>query len=133
MRFVLDNCISLAMAQAVAVLARAQNIEVIHLSERFPGRTPDTEWISQLREEGWIIVSGDTRISRSPADRAAWHESGLTAFFLADGWAGRRFWVQAAELVRWWPVIVETAQTCSSGSGFLLPFKGNEPRLIYEP
>ncbi|MGH7623695.1 MAG: hypothetical protein ACREOJ_00055 [Gemmatimonadaceae bacterium] len=133
MRFFLDNCISVAMSRAIAELARAQGIEVIHLSDRFPRNTTDVEWIRALREEQWIIVSGDTRISRNPAERAAWLESRLTAFFFEESWSRRRFWVQASELVRWWPVLLETAGTCTRGSGYLLPFKGNTPRLIYGP
>jgi hypothetical protein len=133
-RFFLDNCIAPAMAQAIATLAGSRGIEVVHLSQKFPDRSvPDVEWIQAIRAEGWIIVSGDTRITRSPAERAAWHESGLTAFFLDESWSRRNFWIQAAELVRWFPAILETARTCTPGSGFRLPFQGREPKLIYEP
>lgn len=121
------------MARAVAELARAQGIEVIHLSDRFARSTPDIEWIQQLRDEGWIIISGDPRISRNPAEREAWHESGMTAFFLDNGWANKKFWVQAAEIVRWFPIIVETAKECSVGAGFILPFQGKEPKIVYRP
>ena len=55
------------------------------------------------------------------------------AFFLAEGWAQRRFWIQAMELVRWFPIIIETARRCQPGSGFLLSFKGSEPNRIYPP
>jgi hypothetical protein len=133
-RLFFDNTVSRAVVQALALLAQAQGVEVRHLLDRFAASTPDLEWISKLREEGdWVIVSGDTRISRSVAERAAWHESGLTAFFLGDGFSSRKFWVQAGELVKWCPIIVDTAKRCTTGSGFLLPFKGSEPKLIYEP
>ncbi len=119
------------MSQAIGALAKSQGTEVIHLSDRFHDRSiPDVEWILAIREEGWIIISGDTR---SPAERAAWHESGLTAFFLDDSWARRKFWVQAGELVRWWPIVMDTAKDCASGSGYRLPFKGDKPILIYTP
>ena len=123
------------MSEALAALARSQGIEVVHLSQRFPDRSiPDVEWIHAIRSEGdWIIVSGDTRISRNPVERAAWRESGLTAFFLDESWSRRQFWIQAAELVRWWPAIMQAVKTCTPGSGFRLPFKGNNPILIYEP
>jgi len=127
------------MARAIAELAQAQGIEVIHLSQKFERNTRDVDWIRQLHEDhedeedDWIIVSGDTRISRSKAERATWHESRLTAFFLDNGWSSKKFWVQAAELVRWWPLILETSRKCSPGSGFLLPFKGSTPKQIYNP
>lgn len=133
MRLFFDNCISVALARAVAELARAQDIEVIHLSDRFPRDARDEEWMLALRSEGWIIISGDTRISRGKTERAAWHESGLTAFFLGDGWSSKKYWIQATELVRWIPIIIETSNHCRPGSGFLLPFKGKEPKRIYEP
>ena len=133
MHFFFDNCISLALARAVAELARAQGIEVIHLSDRFPRDTRDEDWMLALRSERWIIISGDTRISRGRTEQAAWHESGLTAFFLADGWSSKKHWVQAAELIRWMPTVIDTAIGCRRGSGFLLPFKGREPKTIYEP
>jgi hypothetical protein len=132
-RLFFDNCISVALARAVAELARAQDIEVIHLSDRFSRDTRDEDWMIALRPEGWIIISGDARISRGKTERAAWHESGLTAFFLGDGWASKKHWVQATELVRWMPIIIETSTNCRPGSGFLLPFKGKAPKAIYEP
>jgi hypothetical protein len=119
-RFFLDNCISPILARALAVLAEFQQYDIIHLRDRFEPETRDLDWIPVLAAEGdWVIISGDTRISRSKAERAAWHESGLTAFFLSDDWSQKKFWTQAAELVRWWPVIVLTARQAPSGSGFV--------------
>lgn len=94
MRFFLDNCVAKAMARGCAEFARAQHVEVIHLTDRFAPDTPDVDWIVAIKDEGWVLVSGDTRITRNPVERAAWHESGLTAFFLDDGWSSKKFWVQ---------------------------------------
>src|SRR5688572_549867 len=105
------------MARAIAELARSQRLEVIHLSDKFDRDVPDVEWISTIGKEGWVVVSGDTRISKNPIERAAWQEAGFTAFFLDDGWASKNFWTQAAELIRWWPIILSTARDCKEGSG----------------
>ena len=121
------------MARAVSALAAAQDITVAHLTDRFDPATRDVEWMRTLRDEGWVIVSGDTRIWRSPAERAAWHEAGLTAFFLDETWSNRKFWTKSVEIVRWFPIVIETAKACAPGSGFRLPFQGREPKLIYEP
>ncbi|MGH9158578.1 MAG: hypothetical protein ACRD2X_01125, partial [Vicinamibacteraceae bacterium] len=111
MRFFLDNCISPVLARALNVLAEVQQYQIVHLRERFEPDTKDVAWITILAgEQGWVILSGDTRISRSKAEKAAWRESGLTAFFMADGWSQKKFWTQAAELVHWWPAIVLTAR-----------------------
>jgi hypothetical protein len=121
------------MAKALQELAKSQRVEIAHLSERFGRDTKDVDWISTIGQEGWVVVSGDTRISRNPIESAAWHEAGFTAFFLDDGWSSKSFWIQAAELIRWWPIIAETARTCKHGSGFRLPFKGKSPQRLYEP
>jgi ribonuclease BN (tRNA processing enzyme) len=72
-RFFFDHNIAPKIARAVRELASAQGIEVVHLTDKFDPSTPDVEWISSLRREGdWIIVSGDIRISKSRAERAAW-------------------------------------------------------------
>lgn len=121
------------MARALQELAKSQGVEITHLSERFKRNVPDVEWISSIGKEGWIVVSGDTRISRNPVERAAWHEAGFTVFFLDDGWSSKSFWVQAAELIRWWPIIIQTSRSCAPGSGFRLPFQGKVPQQIYAP
>lgn len=134
MRFFFDNCVALRIARAIRELAAPQRIEVVHLSDLFEPNVRDVEWISSLRSEGnWIIISGDTRISRNPAERAAWQESGLTAFFLDETWSRKQIWVQSYELVGWFPVIVQTARDCLPGSGFKLPSKGKAPQNIYVP
>jgi hypothetical protein len=132
-KFFIDNCISKGMATAVAAIAESQGHEVIHLTRDFDPSTPDTVWIPAIKDKGYVIISGDPRISRNPVNKAAWLESGLTAFFLGDGFASRRIWVQAEELMRWFPHIIETVKECSPGSGFLLPFKGTAPKEIYRP
>lgn len=134
MKFFLDNCVSPVLVRAIAVLGEYQQYEIVHLRERFDPATKDADWIPALaKDPEWVIVSGDTRISRSKAERAVWHESGLTAFFMSDDWSQKKFWNQAAELVRWWPTIVLTARQAPSGSGYLVPAKGKELKAIYTP
>lgn len=120
------------MARGIAEFCKSRD-EVVHLADLFDRSTPDVEWIASLRGSDWNIISGDTRIHRNPVERAAWHEAGLTAFFLEEKWSRKQFWYQAAELVRWWPAITRTAKECLPGSGFLLPLKGSTPKLIYTP
>ena len=79
------------LAAAVAGLEQAQGSgghAVIHLGAKLPRNTDDVVWIRALAaERDWIIVSGDLRITRNKAERLAWRESGLTAFFLKSAWA----------------------------------------------
>ena len=134
MRFFLDNCISPTHARALAVLGEIQEYEIVHLRDRFRPETPDEDWIRELSNEGgWVIVSGDPRISRSKPIRTVWRESGITAFFFGDGWASRKYWNQAADLVKWWPIIVLQARSAVPGTGYLIPVKARELKEIYSP
>lgn len=132
MRFFFDNCISPKYVGALRALTNAQDVRLVHLQDLFPEGTDDVEWIRELSAgRGWVVVSGDTRITRSTPERAAWRESGLTAFFFDDSWQNCRFWVQATEVLRWWPDIVERARDYPTGRGFKLPMRGKEMKEIY--
>ena len=133
MRFFLDNCVSTALARALRELAAGQPYEVVHLADKFERRdTPDPEWLGVLGREGrWIVVSGDVRITRGRAGRLAWQESGLTAFFFADGWASKNRWKQAEELMRWWPKVVQQAREAPDGAGFLMQHAAKEFKRVF--
>ena len=130
MRFFFDNCVSPKLVEALRCLDKRH--ELVHLRERFDPSTPDPTWIAALgREGGWTIISGDPRISRGQAERAAWIESRLTAFFCGDAWGSRRLMVQASEMLRWWDDILELSKKAAQGTGYLLEFKTKQPTQIY--
>ncbi len=135
MRFFLDNCLSPRFAAGLRELAAVQRYEIRHLNEVVAREdTPDVEWIGELSRQGdWVIVSGDPRITRGAAEKAAWQEAGLTAFFFTHGWTNKSYWKQAAHLVHWWPTIVLEARRATRGTGFLIPLQGDELRTIYQP
>lgn len=134
MKFFLDNCIAPVFAKVLNILAERQGYPIPHLRDRFPPDTKDPEWIRALAEEGeWIIVSGDPRISRGKAERQAWQESRITAFFFGDGWTSRNYWKQAEDMVHWWPRIVLEAEKASRGKGFLIHLGGKDFQVIYDP
>jgi PIN like domain len=119
-------------AKGLQALSELQGDQIVHLRAKFDAETRDHDWIKALAGEGdWIIVSGDTRISRGVAERVAWHESKLTAFFFGEPFPEDGYWKQAAALVAWWPLIQKQARSTPSGHGFLLPKKGKEFRRIY--
>ncbi|MEK7755770.1 MAG: hypothetical protein AAB385_01000, partial [Planctomycetota bacterium] len=82
-------------------------------------------WIRSLASEGeWTIVSGDPKITKGRYERAAWLESGLTAFFLKSGWTNLSLWDQVWRLVKFWPDIVKHAKGARPGAGFLVNVNG---------
>jgi hypothetical protein len=134
MKFFMDNCISPKFTRALKILAEVQSYEIVHLSEKFNRNVKDVDWIHKLSQESdWVIISGDPRITRSRAERAAWEESGFTAFFFGDGWASRSYWIQAADIVEWWPKIVLEARKAKTGTGYMIPVKANEFKIIFTP
>jgi hypothetical protein len=131
-RFFLDNCLSPYHAKGLRGFAEIQGNEIVHLRQRFDDDAADVEWIAELGSEGdWIIISGDTRITRSPIEKAAWHESNLTAFFFSEPFPSDSFWKQAHSLVGWWPTIVLQARRTPQRHGFVMPKVGRELKRIY--
>ncbi len=134
MKFFLDVCLSVKYAKILKILMDGLNHTILHHSERFPGHITDIEWVGELAKEGgWVIVSADVRITKCPAEREAWHESGLTAFFFDGRFPERNIWVQLEEIARWWPKIIDNLKKAKVGSGFKMPFKGTACQLFYEP
>lgn len=99
--------------------------------EKFARDATDPLWIRQLGEEkDWVIVSGDTRIIRTPQLKAEWLQSGLTAFFLSPRWMHAKFWDQVSALFRWWPNILESARLVERGTGFEVPYQKGRLKVI---
>lgn len=137
MKFFLDNNISHRLAAALLVLedrVERGDWTVQHLKDRFEPQTEDVAWLEKLgHEEEWIVISGDIRISRNPAEKAAWRESGLTAFFFGGQYPGKKIWTQVMHFLRWWPEITREAREhreAPEGSGYVIPMKGKKWRII---
>ena len=130
MKFVFEHSVSPVLANALAVLAAPDGHEVFHLRIHYHQDTLDPVWLSGLgqREPDVVVISSDPRISKSPVERDAWMESGLTIVFLRS-FADLPLWEQAAKLVKWWPGIVDNVRRARAGSGFLVSVQGNIQRL----
>ena len=84
--------------------------EVIHLKTRFRANTPDTDWIRALAEDkNWTIISSDAFRKRNGMERKVLQKSGLSVFVLQNSWANYPYWEKTAQLIRWWPRIVDQA------------------------
>jgi hypothetical protein len=136
-RFFLDNNISHRLAAALLVLdhqAERDNWTIVHLRDLFEPQTEDVTWLEALGREGeWIVISGDIRISRNRAEKAAWRESGLTAFFFASQYPEKKIWTQIMHFLHWWPEITREAREhreAPEGSGYVIPMKGKKWKII---
>jgi len=123
-KFFLDNNISPRVARALHCLAQPAH-SVVHLKDRFAADTPDVDWMNALaKEKDWIILSGDTAISRNPHEVEAWKRAGHPIFFLKSGWVHQPFWEHASRLCHLFPEIIKRAGKARAGDAFLVPFKG---------
>jgi len=123
-RFFFDNNLPPKLAKSLNTLAEPDH-QVVHLKDRFAANTPDETWMAELaREEDWIIVSGDTRISRNPHEVEAWRAAGHTTFFLKRGWTNYSFWIQAYKFVKCFPDIIANAERAKRGAFFVVSTSG---------
>ncbi len=120
MKFLLDNNLPPALARALHELTHTNSNEaheVIHLKEKFPPNTPDTEWIEALAKEGdWVVITHDK--FNKGLEREVLSRAGLTVFFLDNSWSPHNFWEKAHQLVKWWPAIIAQAERITGGAGF---------------
>lgn len=124
MKFFLDNCLAIRHARALNEMVKPDH-NFTHLQDKFAPDTKDEDWIRALGREGdWIVISGDYRIGKSAHERRAWHESGLTAFFLSKGWTNIPPLQQHSKLALILGDIIEQAQRAKLGAGFSVAMNG---------
>ena len=92
----------------------------------FNQNTDDEDWIRRLGEDrpaDWIVVTGDKRITKNKAERAAWIKAGLRGFVLAPAFHKKKTPVhQQAALLLWrWPTMETFILATTPGSLFELP------------
>ena len=129
MKFFFDNHLAIKIAHGLSQMVEPEH-SVVHLRDKFSANEEDEIWMKALaREEGWIIVTADIRISRNPHEVRAWKEAGHTVFFLKPGWTNIRFWEQANKFTRCFPEIIENATRAERGATFSVTVNGKVERL----
>ena len=129
MRFFLDNCLAIRHARALHEMVKPEH-SFTHLQDKFSPDVKDEEWIRALGGEGqWIVLSGDYRIGKSAHERRAWHESGLTVFFLSKGWTNIPPLLQHVKLALILDNILKHAEEARPGSGFAVSLNGKIEKI----
>jgi hypothetical protein len=87
-----DNCTSPVFAATLDGFVRSFGHRAYHIKD-VPGlkngrHATDLEWISHLQADNkhWIFISGDGRILKNRAERAALRSAGLHGFVLAPAY-----------------------------------------------
>jgi hypothetical protein len=116
LKFLVDNNLPPSIARALHVLsshADLPRIEVVALRDKFPANTKDPDWVSQLADEGgWSILSGD-HFRKTVAERELIRRIGFNVFVLQSSWDSHTYWDKSAQLILWWPRIVDYASISS--------------------
>ncbi|MCM2475389.1 hypothetical protein HGO38_18060 [Rhizobium sp. CG5] len=127
MKVFFDNCTAPVLASTLHGFIVHSGHAAVHIKDiaELPrGRhSTDLEWIDLLRSatEVWIFVSGDKRILKNPAERAALRSAGLHGFILAAGYQKTPLNQVAATLVARWPDMCRITEIISAPSMHEIP------------
>ncbi|MCG2632848.1 hypothetical protein L6654_40375 [Bradyrhizobium sp. WYCCWR 13023] len=127
MKVFFDNCTSPVFAGSLNALIEQDDDEAHHVRRMpaygFADSTTDVEWISKLGADNavWIVITGDQRIRKNLAERAAWKKAGLKGFVLAPAYQKTPV-NQCASVLLWrWPEMKTFITSAAPGSMFELP------------
>jgi PIN like domain len=128
-KVIIDENISPVLAKALKALFAGDH-EVVHIKEKFGPSVKDSDWISRLSEEGhWIVISGDSRITRRRAEQAAFRNSRLIGFFLAPSLNRAKITKQMQRLLANWDDIENISKSVAPGAMYELTISG-KPRQL---
>jgi hypothetical protein len=117
LNFIIDHNLPPQWAKALKELSKNQFDQkvgqIIALRERFAINTPDIQWLQELGQEGdWAVISSDF-FRKSKSERELIRQHGLSVFVLVKSWHDHSFWPRSAQLLHWWPKIVDQANSVS--------------------
>ncbi len=133
MNFLFDANLPPALALAISHLSSAEPGigRVCHLTEIFKPATPDVEWIEGLTVHGkdWYIVSQDKFRKSRGAEREAVRRAGHGVYVLDPSWCSQPFWTKSANLVLWWPKVLQHAGL-NKGGVHRIPWRYSATRKL---
>lgn len=124
MIFVLDNNLPPALAHGLAKFTASTHPQhsVLHLTDLVARNTPDAEWIAELAKDKKHVIVTQDRLNKG-VEREALRRAGLLVFLLDKGWTPHQFWPKAANLVTWWPRIIDMADKIEGAATFSVSWR----------
>lgn len=129
MNVLFDNCTAPVFATTLDGYISHYGHHALHLKD-LPGlkggrHATDLDWIEYLRSHGqvWIFISGDGRLLKNPAERAALRSAGLHGFVLAPAYQKTPLHQVAATLVWKWPEIEQVTTLVAAPAIHEIPIK----------
>lgn len=137
MNVLFDNCTSPIWAMTLDGFIRSSGHRAFHIND-VPGlpngrSSTDMEWISHLQNhvENWAFITGDSRVMKNRAERAALRSAGLHGFILAPAYQRTPLHQVAATLVWKWPEIEAVTKLVAVPSMHEIPIgKGSKLRSL---
>lgn len=130
MKVLIDENLPPALAKALAALFNGRH-QIQHLRERYGPGVKDVQWIKDLHEEGgWIVISGDRRITRNKAEQRLFRSSNLIGYFLSRGLQKADTCKKMERLMALWSAIELQTTLVSGGAMFELPMKSTRMKQI---
>ncbi|WP_166141345.1 hypothetical protein [Methylosinus sp. RM1] len=131
MKVLFDNCTAPVMASTLDGFVSSFGHRAFHIKDA-PGlpngrHASDFEWIDYLRKspDAWMFVSGDGRILKNAAERAALRSAGLHGFVLAPAYQKTPLHQVAATIVWKWPEIEAVTKLIAPPSMHEIPIGKN--------
>ncbi len=123
MKVFFDNCTSVLAATLNGFIQHLRH-GAFHIKELPCGRhAADVEWIEMLAADSavWVVVTGDNRILKNPAERAAFQSAGLRGFVLSPAYQ-RTPLHQCASFLLWrWPEMEQILNLVGGAALYELP------------
>jgi hypothetical protein len=126
-----DNCTAPILASTLHGFIQHEGHSALHIRDviELPnGRhSSDIEWIEFLRRSNgeWIFISGDGRVLRNSAERAALRSAGLHGFILAPAYQKTPLHQVAAILIWRWPEMLQITKLIQPPSMHEVPINKN--------
>jgi hypothetical protein len=118
--FFFDNTFPPQLVQILTVLG----VDAHHLQDEFPPETADVDWLPAVGKRGWIVVTGDRRISKKPPERKALEEANVIAIFMAKGFTSKQKFDLVASFIKWWPDIDRAVKRVKPGTSLEVGVNG---------
>lgn len=135
MKVFFDNCTAPVLAETLNAFVQKDDHAAFHIAkiQGLPnGRhSKDLEWIDFLRRspQTWMFITGDGRLMKNRAERAALRSAGLHGFVLAPAYQKTPLNQVAAALIWKWPEMLKLTELLSPPTMHEIPIKiGTKPR-----
>lgn len=123
MRASVDENLPVPFARMLSALAAVDRHEVVHVTDLVPRGASDLQLFQAIAQRGIGVHITQDHHHRKQVERESIAALGLIVFVLSKSWSDQMFWLKAAQLVRWWPLMVEQAERMRPPAAFRVPWK----------